>query len=322
MKFKFFLLFVFVVSVCFAEELSCPNLAINELFAGDNGTYLGVAFMLMILLVAVAYMGGSLTQDTHLTVFAKDEFFQVLISGVIVAGIAGLLLFSCTFFSSMFSLGTSNPQFQAAIADSVCYNQQTLSGIALCSVSSMEDKVRSMAGTAIKQSIKQEMDSTFAMGIYNPLTGGAVVPRGAYKRTYAMQYDMVANSFLIPVLVSLTMQRIFISFSTDLVLFLIPAGLFLRILAPTRQMGHVVIALVIGLVTVLPLFYAFNGLMFDAIDIPTCQFNDAVFGECDDVLGFATIARFMPQAFFLPNLTIALFITFLSAINKALRVIT
>jgi hypothetical protein len=47
-----------------------------------------------------------------------------------------------------------------------------------------------------------------------------------------------------------------------------------------------------------------------------------VFGGCESEVNFWLIARAIPQAFFLPNLMLAFTITFLSGINKALRVVT
>ena len=42
---------------------------------------------------------------------------------------------------------------------------------------------------------------------------------------------------------------------------------------------------------------------------------------CSNTAGFWAIARLVPVAFFLPNLTIAIVITFLTAMNKALKVL-
>jgi len=50
-------------------------------------------------------------------------------------------------------------------------------------------------------------------------------------------------------------------------------------------------------------------------------FNDYVLGNCEDTGSFKDFGRLIPQAFFLPNLTLAIFITFLGAMNKALRVL-
>ena len=97
-------------------------------------------------------------------------------------------------------------------------------------------------------------------------------------------------------------------------------------------MGDMLIALIIGVYVLVPFMYVFNFAMYDVLltSDDCTMFQDAV---CDFAIsgtdcatactanGFWYVARFIPQAFFLPNLTIAVLITFLGGIHKALRVI-
>ena len=66
--------------------------------------------------------------------------------------------------------------------------------------------------------------------------------------------------------------------------------------------------------------------MYDVIGDDEClaysgAVQDRWFGGCGEEGSFWSVARLIPQAFFLPNLTIALLVTFLAGVNKALRVI-
>jgi hypothetical protein len=92
---------------------------------------------------------------------------------------------------------------------------------------------------------------------------------------------------------------------------------------------------VIGLYVLVPFMYVFNFAMYDVVNTQhdcqlvansVCDFVvDSGCGSpaqtCVNPDSFWQVARLIPEAFFLPNLTIALLITFLSAMHKALRVI-
>jgi hypothetical protein len=133
---------------------------------------------------------------------------------------------------------------------------------------------------------------------------------------------------------SISMQKLAIDFVTEnSIKWILPAGFLLRVFIPTRQMGNVIIAFSVGLYIVIPFMFVFNFAMYEGVLTDCSTFADAV---CDNVFdshcnpasdtcgnenGFWNVARLIPLAFFLPNLTIAVFITFLTSMNKALRVI-
>ncbi|HID72717.1 TPA: hypothetical protein EYP38_02135 [Candidatus Micrarchaeota archaeon] len=122
-------------------------------------------------------------------------------------------------------------------------------------------------------------------------------------------------------------------------------------------MGNVLIALAIGVYILVPYLYTFNLAMVDvALTTEDCyrEVNATFLGEplhiydavCDSVVdgyacwdyadddivedreractnnyGFWMVAWLVPQAFLLPNLTIALIVTFIGSVARALRVI-
>jgi len=137
---------------------------------------------------------------------------------------------------------------------------------------------------------------------------------------------------LIPALMSISMQKLALDFINENVLrWILPVAFLLRVFIPTRSMGNVLIALVLGLYVIVPFMYVFNFAMNDAVSGDCHLFSDAVCdyvvdsGDCANTCGnpdgFWNVGRLIPQAFFLPNLTIAILVTFMTSINKALRVI-
>jgi hypothetical protein len=157
----------------------------------------------------------------------------------------------------------------------------------------------------------------------------------SYKRIVSNQYDIILNSLLMPALLSIGMQKLGLDFiKENVVTWFLPTAFFLRIFVPTRQMGNMLIALSLGLYVIVPFLYVFNFAMYDALlnkddckefHTAVCDFvadggHCTVNSVCNNETGFWAIARLVPQAFFLPNLTIAILITFLAAINKALKV--
>jgi hypothetical protein len=296
-----------------------------DIWTGDLGVNIGVALMLSIIIIGIAYMAGSSLNDANLVVFAKDELWHVLFTFVLLIGFAGLLGFSCQAFSYFldFSLGSDLLDVQGP---GKCYTgvegPQT---VAECYLTSLKKSTERLVRDTYKENLKLEMDATYVVSVFNPFTGGASVPTTAYKRAYAMQFDMIVGTFILPALVSISMQKVAVQFATDLTNWILPAAIFLRILPPTRQMGNILIAFAIAFYIVVPVFYALNAAM-DEVAFSDCErylgmIYDPVMGGCESGFSYWQVARILPQAYFLPNLTLALIVTFVSAINKALKVI-
>jgi hypothetical protein len=148
----------------------------------------------------------------------------------------------------------------------------------------------------------------------------------SYHKVHAQQYDMVLNSFVLPALLSINMQKLLLEFvNNNVIPWVLPIAFLFRVIPPFRSMGNTLIALAVGLYILIPFMYTFNLSMYDIMGQGCSGFSagvdDFVFGPGCSTYGFWNVGRLMPQAFFLPNLTMALFITFMAAINKALRAI-
>ncbi|HSB47210.1 MAG TPA: hypothetical protein VLD37_04285 [Candidatus Bilamarchaeum sp.] len=314
--------------------LACISDATNVVLS-QQGVNIGIVLMLTIFVIAAAYVAGSVLTNANYIVFAKDELYHLAFSVAFLAGFSGVLLMSCsimdTFFDSLFTnLGT---------LPSGCYSGGSMQSTASCYITLVRGDATRLSESYIQHYLDELMDSTFSWSLQIPLLNTYTSTADSYKRVKSNQYDMILNSFLIPALMSVSMQKIMLEFiSENVITWVMPSAFLLRVFIPTRQMGNILIALSLGLYIIVPFMYVFNFAMYDVVNNQAdCQqFAPAV---CDfvadsgcgnpiqtcDNLGssdsFWNIGRLIPVAFFLPNLTIAILITFLGAIHKALRVV-
>ncbi len=321
------LLTALLLLVSFGFSGACAQNFIDDGAQREIASYAALGFSLVVLLVALAYMAGSTTSNAGLLMFAKDELFHLFMSAVLVVSIGAIMYFSCTVVTAFLDFSLNS----LVGTDGMCYSgTESPTDVARCYVARLEGSASGMLSYMIRDSIGNEMNSAYVLGLYNPVSGGIMTPTKAYLKTHAMQLDLIELTFVLPALTSLTVQKIFLNFAADLVKYLIPVALFFRILPGLRPMGNLLIALVIALYVFVPAIYALNAAMDDAVfrnGVMGCGgmegfIGDRVMGNCESVYNFWAVARLIPQAFFLPNLAIAITITFLSAVNKALKVIT
>jgi len=314
---KHLLALLFLISLSFS--LDCINNATDWIFQ-EQGIMIGGVLILTVLAIAISYMIGIFSRNVQFMVFAKDELYHLGFSVIFLAAFGTILLFSCNVVEMFYSttiedLGPTSP----------CYDSHVSMGdVTMCYMNSMSSKASLMSENYIDKYIGKLMSSTWSFSMSLPLLHSYTVTAQAYKRVESAQYETVVNMFLFPVVVSLSIQELMLTFVVvEFVKWLLPIAFVLRIFIPTRQMGNLLIALAIALHIVLPFVYVFNFAMYDVLyqDCNNSFVYDDVFGGCGDPNSFWEVASLMPQAFFLPNLTIALVVTFMVSINKALRVI-
>jgi hypothetical protein len=279
-------------------------------------------------------MFGTVLHDANYIAFAKDEIYHLGFSIVLLLGFSGLIVLSCNisdlFFTQTFvNLGTTT-----------CYSPGTsVNSIATCYIQLAKNDAKSLTERYINQYIEKMMDSTWSVSLQIPFFNAYTATVGAYKKVVSNQYSMIANTFLVPALMSISMQKFILTFVSDnIIKWILPTAFLLRFAPPTRHMGNIFIAIAIGLYILLPLLYVFNLAMYDVvlndcssfaraacdnmIDNTNCYSSPSSAAQtCSNPDSMWYVARLIPQAFFLPNLTIVLLITFLSSIHKALRVI-
>ncbi|MEW6035687.1 MAG: hypothetical protein AB1529_03680 [Candidatus Micrarchaeota archaeon] len=315
-----------------AFPASCISNA-TEIVFSEQGMLLGAIIGLTIVVLAAAYMVGSVIGNTHYVVFAKDEAYHFGFSILLLLGFSGILVFSCNLMDFFYHTTFQN----LGTLPSNCYSPGSgINSVASCYVKAVKNDATTLSKSYIQNYLDYLMDSTFSWSLAIPLLNSYTATPGAYKRVISNQYDIILNTFLVPALMSVSMQKLALDFINENVIkWILPSAFVLRFFIPTRQMGNILIALALGLYVVVPFMYVFNLAMYDAV-LDDCSSFAA--GVCDDPIdsyscaegplltcynpnGFWNVARLIPQAIFLPNLTIAVLITFLGSVHKALRVV-
>jgi hypothetical protein len=334
MRFPALLLGLLAICATSSAAIACMNNATEIILGptyGMQGLILGV-IGLTVVIIAAAYAAGSATGNAGMTVFAKDEIYHLGFSILMLMSMSGIMLTSCMVMDFF-----STAVFQSAnITASSCYSQSaTMQSIAVCYAKSATNDAQETSRIYIQKYIDNIMDSTMSWSLQWPLMNSYTSTAASYKRIVSNQYDMILNAFLIPAMLSISMQKLALTFIKDnVVTWFLPTAFLLRVFIPTRQMGNMFIALSLALYIIIPFLYVFNFAMYDSLmDKNDCaKFSGAVCdfvadggnctpaSVCANKEGFWFIARLIQQAFFLPNMTIAIVITFLASINKVLRV--
>ncbi len=320
MRFSFLIALLLLLPL--AHSIDCIDNA-TDVILSEQGILIWAVLILTTLIIAIAYVIGSSTGNTRFIVFAKDEAWHLCFSIALLIGFSTLLLFSCTAIDMFYKTTLEKLE-----TPSGCYSESaTMTGVSLCYLNIAKSDAQRMSENYMDNYIDKLMHSTWSATISIPLLNSFTSAGGAWRRVVANQYDTTLNTFVFPALLSLNIQELFLGFISDNVIYwLLPTAFILRIFIPTRGMGNMLIALSVGLYIIVPFMYTFNLAMYDVIGDDECYhyrgiITDRWFGGWENQGSFWNVARLMPQAFFLPNLTIALLITFLAGANKALRVI-
>jgi hypothetical protein len=311
---------------------TCISNATDIVFS-EQGGLVGVIIGLTIIVLAGAYMVGSVFGKTDYIVFAKDEAYHLGFSILLLIGFSGILVTSCNVMDFFFQNTFQN----LGELPSGCFaSGSSLHTTATCYMKIVKADATRLSKSYIQNHLDYLMESTFSFSLAWPLLNAYTAIPGAYKRVISNQYDIILNLFLVPSLMSVSMQKLGLDFINENVIkWILPSAFVLRFFIPTRQMGNMLIALSLGLYVIVPFMYVFNFAMYDIVlndcnrfaaavcDDPTdsysCSTDPAA--TCSNPNSFWNVARLIPQAVFLPNLTIAVLITFLGSAHKALRAI-
>lgn len=324
---------LFVLLLAAAAHASCISDA-TEIVLSEQGILLGAVIGFTIVVLALAYMIGMTLGHTHFVVFAKDEAYHLFFSILMLLAFSGVLAFSCEIMNFFYHGTFANLE---NLDESHCYlgTGSGMNSVASCYLKQVKNDASRLSKSYIQNYLDYLMESTFSFSLAIPLLNAYTAIPGSYRRVVSNQYDIVLNTVLIPSMMSLSMQKIGLDFINENVIrWILPTAFVLRFFIPTRQMGNMLIALSLGMYVIVPFMFVFNLAMYDAVLSDCNEFAAAV---CDPIMdsfscstpeitcsnpnSFWMVARLIPQAIFLPNLTIAILITFLSAVHKGLRVV-
>lgn len=299
----------------------------DQMGSHGGSEFLGVAFMLVSLAIAGAYMYGKAMHSAEAEVWSRDEATNLLISVLLFAGLAVVFGGACSLAEEF----TGSSPFVASYQylDRLVYNN-ALPAIKYLVGDSLED---------------QKAATRYLYVGFVPFTGHGIGSNANYRALSANKEFVI--DLLLPMVASLNAQRQILQmleiFSTSI---LLPFAFILRLVPPTREMGNMLIALFFGLYIVAPTMYALGGEAFEkvaenpvmhmttrtyytgfpplpvTVTGPVHDFSDWAYqgGSGKDAWLFR-IGSVMPQAVFLPNLVIVVVTTCTMALAKGLRAI-
>lgn len=292
---KFALALALLPTVVFAQ--SCGLALSNEISA------VILVGMIAMLVAALLYMASQLMRRYELEMQAKGIVLQMVLSSFLLL-IANVAFLSACGVSAFIAPGNAD-MFDAS--DRYLHDLAYVRGDA-------------MLRQLLDASLRNQLAATDFQFDSNPLTGGFGEARSAKLRASANAQDSVVN-MLMPMIASLKVQREVILLIRDLALpFLLPLAFFLRLMPGTRTAGDWLLALGLGLGAVFPLTYVLNS----AIDsgVPSLGYNgiDKTFASApvDRDIPFAQVGLLIPQAVFLPNISLALTLTFIMGFARLL----
>ena len=300
--------FVLLTGLSFATD-ACQTDFIS------NTQYVGMALILTVVLISLAYMASQITQSEKLEVWAKDELFQLLLSVVLVTLVAGLAIGACTFSKDYMEFVTGPTGYTGASPFLNAYHYLD---------SLINRQGVSLAKSIVKSGINEQLKGTKYVFWGLPLTGGCGIAYEASRKARAQEYELLVD-LMMPAMVSLELQKNLLMFAETMgMAVLLPFAVVLRIIPFTRDAGNFLIALSLGVYVVLPATYVLNAY---AAGDPTAGItSDPTFRQVEGKIGdpiFATviysIGSILPQAILLPNISIIILTAFVMGFNKALK---
>jgi len=325
MRALFLALLLFAFS--FASLSSCAVDVVN-IVSSEQGTLLGVVIGLSIAVTVIIYLAGKFFERPEYTILAQDEAYHLLLSAILLVCFGGVIALSCMFSQAFIQFGASS-----ITSNSPCPTNVVPIAFAECGLNMIEKEIDDAVYQLTKYQLKYLQDAGWAFSAGDIIRGSMKTTyMESYKRVYANEMDTILNTYIFPARLSISMQKVAVKLINDaLILWVLPIAFVFRFFPPFRSAGNILLGLCIALYAVFPLFLAFNFFMYYSV-FDDCEKYATIFADkpLDSELGLETcaspislwnVARLVPMAFFLPNLAIALTVTFIAAVDKALRVI-
>ncbi|MFA5105836.1 MAG: hypothetical protein WC506_02650 [Candidatus Micrarchaeia archaeon] len=274
---------------------------------------LPLVFMLVVLMISLAYVFGHGFHQPNIELWAKDEFANVIISAVFLVGIF-----------AFFSLG-------CAVTDSIDQGAVSTGSSPFIIVYKYLDDLGTNYGMSTveyltKNSINQQYAATAYLYLGAPIVGGWGVANKANYKAFSQQNELLID-LAMPAIASLRIQRsIFVFIEQMSFSVLLPLALILRVFPFTREYGNFAIALVFGLYIVLPLTY----VLFANVHYNYVKSNPNLFiGSSSVYSGDAALSEtywyklglLFPQAVLFPNIAIVIVTAAIMSLSRAFRAI-
>ncbi|MBU0586339.1 hypothetical protein KJ780_02410 [Candidatus Micrarchaeota archaeon] len=340
----FLLLLFSSISFAAVSPLDCAFDTVTTI-RDDAGDIISLVIILMVFLLTAIYTYATVFNKAEYLILVKDEFFHLGISVMMLLFFGVAMTMGCTLISEVFSSAYS--QLETPELSDPCNpgaGTATVQSLSSCYIGMMERDGERIIQAYTNANIRLQIEASGYINYFGLMQGSIFAPY-AHLRAYAMFIDTLNNMFAVPAYISIKAQSIFIRFflgdefggRSTILEFLLPGAFVLRFFPPTRQAGNMIIAFASGIYLIVPVFVALNGMtyafIFTEADKLSYSFlaNDlvltgGVYNSGDLALSSTTtlleVARLYPQAFLLPNLLIVVLVTFISSMNKALKVLT
>ena len=288
-------------------------------FADNDATvWIGMAFMLTVGLVALAHMFGNASDNEQMKVWAKDEVFSLGVAAVVVVAVVAFTIGSCEVLSAI----TNDAAIMGEYATSSPFisSYRYLDDLSTSGIGSVE--------TLVKQSLQKQLDATAFLYIGVPTLKSTGVPLRESRKALSAHQEMVMD-IMLPLVVSLHAQKYALQLIEIVGMsVLLPFAVIMRIVPFTRNAGNFMLAGVFCLYVFVPATYALGGAAWNNMDPEGVLVSyPQVFSFQDRALGEACtlencqlykISSMIPQAIFMPNLALVIFMSGTMALSRAL----
>ncbi|MDO8339343.1 MAG: hypothetical protein Q7T16_01670 [Candidatus Burarchaeum sp.] len=248
------------------------------------------------LIVALAYMGSQVFQKFEWEIWAKNTGVRVLVALALVFGVNMVILAGCAASDAL----VGKDMFDAS--NSYLGNLVYSRGFPLIY-------------TLTEASLQNQLEAIDFKFTSSPFSGGSGIAAHAGEKTKANAQDAVVN-MLMPLMASLYAQQLLLqAIQTVIVPVFLPFAFVLRVFSQTRTVGDYLIAICLGLAVVLPLTYVMNLVIVGGMDMANILTPSMA---ADPDLKLASVTSLIPQAIFLPNLTIVVTVSFIMSFSKLL----
>ncbi|HQT44951.1 MAG TPA: hypothetical protein PLO51_03160 [Candidatus Micrarchaeota archaeon] len=286
---------------------SCSALSLSQTAA----SVIPVVFMLVLVMVSLAYLVGHGLHQPSFELWAKDEFANLLISAVFVIGIFAFFSLGCVVTDSLDqgAVQTSNSPFTIIYK----YLDDLGNNYGMKTVNYL-----------VTNSLNQQYKATDYLYLGVPIFGGWGIAQNANYKALSQQNELLID-LAMPAITSIRIQRsIFVFIEQMAFAVILPLALILRAFPFTRDYGNYAIAVVFGLYIVLPLTYVlFANVHYNFVaSNPGLFTGGPSYGDAalSDVYWY-NLGILFPQAILFPNIAIVITTTAIMSLSRAFRAI-
>lgn len=281
-----------------------------------------VGISVLLLSLALVYMVSQIIGKHEWVVWIKDEFYQTMISVIIVVMLIIVLSAVCDLFKNISGTGQDPFAIAHTFLDDLVW-----------------DKTINLATRAFQDSLICQLVSGYKTQM-GPPSLGISYQQSMGLRTIATDFDFLYTLFA-GLSASLMVQDIGLSVIQAFAFrIMLPIGILLRVFPFIRKAGAMLIALSLGLYIVFPMCFVMDKVLLDSVmpgisselawnvnTISSTYMEPFVLVIVSPLLPWAIIelvyliqqaALLVPQALFLPTLNLVITLTFVKSATRVL----